>query len=68
MKVYCVATEEPLASKLDGMDEFGNPSPASLILYRNRADAERAVDDYNAEILGEAAWIVELEVRESFEK
>jgi hypothetical protein len=66
MKAYLIATDEPLASKMDTMDEHGNPLADSLSLYLNRADAERAVDDYSKEILGEAAWIVEVEITESY--
>jgi len=66
MKAYLIATDESLASKMDTMDEHGNPMADSLSLYLNRADAERAVDNYNKEILGEAAWIVEGEIKESY--
>jgi len=52
MKAYLIATDESLASKMDTMDEHGNPMTDSLSPYLNRADAEHAVDNYNKEIPG----------------
>lgn len=65
MKVYMIATDEPMSTRIDTLDEYGNPLADSLSLYLRRTDAEKAVEQYNKEILGEAAWIVEVEVRES---
>ena len=50
MKAYLIATDESLASKMDTMDEHGNPMTDSLSPYLNRADAEHAVDNYNKAI------------------
>lgn len=66
MKAYLIATEEPMHSRIDTMDEYGNPRADSLSLYLHRADAEKAAEEYNAAILDEAAWIVEVEIKESY--
>lgn len=65
MKVYMVATDEPLHSRMMDagvMDEHGNP--VRLALYAREEDALAAARQYAKETLDEA-WVVEIEVRES---
>jgi hypothetical protein len=62
MKVYMLATEEPLSYRVGATDEFGNVT--DLILYATRELAEQAAEEYRREIVGEGAWVVEIVVRE----
>lgn len=66
MKVHMIATNEPMATRMDTLDEHGNVRPDEISLYLHRADAEKAVSEYNDEIFGHSAWIVEVGVKEKY--
>jgi hypothetical protein len=66
MKVYMIATNEPMVTRMDTFDEHGNVRSDEISLYLHRADAEKAVSEYNDEISGDSAWIVKVEVKEKY--
>lgn len=66
MKVYMIATNEPIDTRLDTLDEYGNVLADDISLYQHRADAEKAVSEYCDEFGGHSAWIVEVRVKEKY--
>jgi len=65
MKAYMIHTNEPFASRDETViDEYGNTLEPSI--YLNFEDADKAAKDYNEQIKGENAWVVPIEIRESY--